>query len=266
MNDASGAATSSPSAPAPGRPSSRPATPGRALQQVVARARGSLGQRGLEQLAHHAEGEVALELAAARAQRPRRPPRRTPRAPRRSAPTCRCPPGPRPRAGCRGPSCARATAASMRASSASRSRTSALPPAAPLTYTTAIAPGSPSTRRPTTAPGSSPARAGSTATSRPPEVVASHTSRARHGATPAAKVREAVGVLAVAAGCRPTAARSSSSSASTPSSAGTAAASTSRREAALAREPVQVAEQAEARDVGHGRRAAPATAAAPRRR
>ena len=87
----------------------------------------------------------------------------------------------------------------MRASSASRSRTPAAAPTAPLT----IPPRSRPDRRPpgarSTAPGTSAARAGSTATSSPPDVVASHTRRARHGATPAGEVREALGVLAVAA-------------------------------------------------------------------
>ena len=48
-----------------------PGHAGRPLEQVVAGAGRDLGQGRLEQLAHDAEGEVALELAAARAQRPR---------------------------------------------------------------------------------------------------------------------------------------------------------------------------------------------------
>ena len=60
-----------------------PGHAGRPLQQVVAGAGGDLGQRGLEQLAHDAEGEVALELSAARAQRARARGRRTARGRRR---------------------------------------------------------------------------------------------------------------------------------------------------------------------------------------
>ena len=53
------------------QPQQPPGHAGRPLEQVVAGAGRDLGQGRLEQLAHDAEGEVALELAAARAQRPR---------------------------------------------------------------------------------------------------------------------------------------------------------------------------------------------------
>ena len=49
------------------QPEQPPGHAGRPLQQIVARASGDLGQGGLEELAHDAEGEVALELSPARA-------------------------------------------------------------------------------------------------------------------------------------------------------------------------------------------------------
>ena len=55
----------------PGQAEQPPRHPRRTLQEIVARARGSLRQGRLEQLPDHAEGEVALELATARAQGPR---------------------------------------------------------------------------------------------------------------------------------------------------------------------------------------------------
>ena len=64
--------TGSPSRIAPGSPSTRAATPGRPLEQLGALGGAAFAQRGLEELAHDAEGEVALELGPARAQDARR--------------------------------------------------------------------------------------------------------------------------------------------------------------------------------------------------
>ena len=91
---------------------------------------------------------------------------------------------------------------------------------------TLMLPGRPSTSRPTTAPGTSPARSAATATSRPPDVVASHTRLRCHSSTSSAK-RANVSACARLRRLPPETASPSRRSASTPSSAGTAAASTS---------------------------------------
>ena len=52
----------------PGEPEEAGRHSGAAVQQVGALELGCLGQQGLEELAHHAEGEVALELRPARAE------------------------------------------------------------------------------------------------------------------------------------------------------------------------------------------------------
>ena len=56
-----------------GKPEHAGGEPRRPLQQVVALGGARLVEQRLEELAHHAEGEVALELGAARAQEARRP-------------------------------------------------------------------------------------------------------------------------------------------------------------------------------------------------
>ena len=57
----------------PGQPEHAGGEPRGPLQQVGALGGARLVEQRLEELAHHAEGEVALELRAARAQEARRP-------------------------------------------------------------------------------------------------------------------------------------------------------------------------------------------------
>ena len=111
----------------PGRLSRPAATPAAPCSQSARSAAAALGEHRLEQLPHDAEGEVALELGAARAQdahvlRPR------PQCARRTArPSCRCPPAPRRRESCPG-RCAPARGPT-RSGRAPRSARAAGPPA-----------------------------------------------------------------------------------------------------------------------------------------
>ena len=100
------------------------------LQQVDALGGARLVEQRLEELAHDAEGEVALELCAARAQEARRPVLAWRSGRPRGRPTCRSPPAPRPprcapipRAPRRSPR--RCTAAPARARGAGRPREAA---------------------------------------------------------------------------------------------------------------------------------------------
>ena len=212
MNDASGAAPSfRPPSARPGRPSSRPATPAGPCRRSSRARGGRLRQGRLEQLAHHAEGEVALELAAARAQRPR--PRRVGHGARgaderRLADARRALDHQQAAAAVLRPRHRRLDARQLRVAL----EDVRAGPRRVAHYATAIAPGSPSTRRPITAPAARrrardrPRRAARPTSSRRTRAARATAPRRRRRTRSRPRTRGC-------GGCRPTAARSSSSTA-----------------------------------------------------
>ena len=101
--------------------------PRRALQQVVALGGRRLVEHGLEELAHDAEGEVALELGAAGAQEARRAVLARRRRAAASTADLPMPAGPSTTTPRPDPARAAAIAASMHRSSRSRSRRRSTP-------------------------------------------------------------------------------------------------------------------------------------------